>query len=138
MNLHGASLALDTSVVMRLLVQQPVPLYECAARFLEEQLTSGVPAHVSDHVLAEAYYALQAYYHFTKADALQSLALFTQTPGIMVSTDAREVLSLPGLATAKPGFADRLIHGEARRAGHTLVTFEKASRKLTDVLVLPG
>lgn len=42
------------------------------------------------------------------------------------------------LATAKPGFVDRLIHGECRSEGHTLVTFEKAAKKLPSTLLLQG
>jgi predicted nucleic acid-binding protein len=128
--------ALDTSVVIRLLVQQPVRLYERAALFLEERLAANAEVHVSDLVLAEAYFALQSFYGISKADALLILRAFIVTPGIDVSPTARAVLSLPGLATANPGFVDRLIHGAAQSAGRTLVTFEKAARKLPATHVL--
>ena len=136
MNRAKDGLALDTSVVIRLLVQQPVALYECAALFLEAQIESGRLVYVSDPVLAEAYFALQNYYQCTKADSLQMLCGFIQTPGISVSPVAQRVLLQPGLATAKPGFVDRLIHGTAHAAGQTLCTFEKASKKLPGTLVL--
>ncbi len=130
------TLALDTSVVIRLLVQQPALLYDCAALFLEERLAANASVQVSDLVLAEAYFALQSFYRVSKADALQMLLAFAATPGIEVSPTARAILSQPGLATANPGFVDRLIHGAARGAGQTLVTFEKAARKLPGTLVL--
>ena len=130
------TLALDTSVVIRLLVQQPALLYDCAALFLEERLAANANIQVSDLVLAEAYFALQSFYRVSNADALQMLLAFVATPGIEVSLSARAVLSQPGLATANPGFVDRLIHGAAQGAGQTLVTFEKASRKLPGTLVL--
>ena len=47
------------------------------------------------------------------------------------------MLAQPNLATAKPGFVDRLIHGGAQSAGHTLVTFEKTAKKLRYTLLLP-
>ena len=65
--------------------------------------------------------------------ALVKLAL---DPAIEVSTVAREVLATPGLASAKPGFIDRLIHGTSRAEGHTLVTLEQAAKKLPGTRVL--
>ena len=43
----------------------------------------------------------------------------------------------PNLASAKPGFVDRLIHGTSHADGHTLVTFEKTAKKLPATIVLP-
>jgi predicted nucleic-acid-binding protein len=129
-------LNLDTSVVMRLLVQEPADLYRTAAVFLEEKLTSQVPVHVCDLVLAEAYFALQAFYGMPKAAAVEVLSGFAGTDGLIFSPHARAVLATKNLANAKPGFVDRLIHGEGHMAGKMLVTFEKAARKLPGNVVL--
>jgi predicted nucleic acid-binding protein len=129
--------SLDTSVVIRLLVGQPADQYRRAMEFLCGQLTAGRSVHVSDLVLAEAYFALQGFYRLPKPDALQALALFARHSGVTVTPVALEVLGLPRLATAKPGFVDRLIHGASQNAGHTLVTFEKAASKLSKTIVLP-
>jgi len=88
--------------------------------------------------LAETYFALQSFYQLTKADALQALGLFVQHSGVTVSVVAAALLQLPNLATARPGFVDRLIHGASHEAGHTLVTFEKAARRLPSTLLLPS
>jgi predicted nucleic-acid-binding protein len=130
------AIALDTSIVLRLLVQEPPRLYERAARFVEAKLAADAFVYVSDLVLAETYFALQSYYGMSKADALSILLAFIGTPGIRASAVAGAVLALPKLATAQPGFVDRLIHGESQAAGRTLVTFEKAARKLPSTLVL--
>ncbi len=127
---------LDTSVVMRLLVQEPANQYTRAAGFLEEKLVAGASAFVCDLTLAEAYFALQSFYGVPKAKALELLAGFINTPGIIPSSHARSILALPNLASAKPGFADRLIHGSAVTAGQRLVTFEKAARNLAGTIVL--
>ena len=55
-------------------------------------------------------------------------ALPDLTPGI--------VLAAEGLASAKPGFVDRLIQGAYVASGSTMATFEKASGKLKSVRVL--
>lgn len=127
---------LGTSVVMRLLVQDPPAQYIRAAEFLEAELLNEATVFVCDLSLAEAYFALQTFYGLPKAKALELLAGFARTPGITVSDHALTVLSLPNLASAKPGFADRLIHGTARAASHTLVTFEKSAKNLPGSLVL--
>ncbi len=128
--------SLDTSVVMRLLVGEPVSQYRHAVLFLDEQRAAQGRVHVSDHVLAEAYFALQTFYRIPKAESLEMLLRFTSESGVTASNLAREILALPNLASAKPGFVDRLIHGASHAIGHTLVTFEKAAKKLPGTFVL--
>ena len=127
---------LDTSVLMRLLVQEPPLQFSRAATFLEQKLVAGAAVHVADLPLVEAYFALQSFYLLPKEKALEVLAAFVKTPGISVSSHALAVLAMPNLANAKPGFADRLIHGAAHASGHTLVTFEKAAKNLPATLLL--
>ena len=124
---------LDTSVVIRLVTRDPLPLFRSAVSFLEAQ---SHPPVVSDLVLAEAYFALQYHYGYPKADAIDALRQFTSHPLLAPTDHARAIFSLPGLASSKPGFIDRLIHGAARESGHLLVTFEKAAAKLPGCMVL--
>ena len=46
------------------------------------------------------------------------------------------VLAANGLASANPGFVDRLIHGAYADAADEMVTYEKAAGKLKSVRVL--
>ena len=134
--MSAPGVSLDTSVLLRLLVAEPHELFLVASKFLHEQTTAHVMVHVSDLVLAEAYFALQTAYQFSKANALATLADFVQSGHVTVSPAAMTTLALPDLATAKPGLVDRLIHGASQSAGHTLITFEKAAKKLPATLVL--
>ena len=68
---------------------------------------------------------------------LAAITSFTRHSGVTITPVARAVLALPNLARAKPGFVDRLIHGTSHAAGHTLVTFEKAAKKLPATVVIP-
>ena len=129
--------SLDTSVVLRLLVSDPLPLFHRATMFLDDQIAAQGAVHVSDHVLAEAYFALQSFYKIPKVESLEMLASFTRHSGVTVTPVARAVLALPNLSTIKPGFVDRLIHGASRASGHSLVTFEKAAKKLPGTIILP-
>ena len=127
---------LDTSVLLRLLVGEPEDQHQVAMKFLTAQLRQGAEVHVADLVLAEAYFALQSYYGMPKTDALNALLLFVRHGGVSVSPSVVKVLSTPNLATASPGFVDRLIHGASHSSGRTLVTFEKAAKKLPATMVL--
>ena len=71
-----------------------------------------------------------------KADALRALLLFDRHAVVSVSPHSIAALSTLDLATANPGFVDRLIHGASHSAGQTLVTFEKAAKKLPGTKVL--
>jgi len=134
MNTH--SCLLDTSYLVRLLTRDPLPLFEAAAAFLEKWAAPMPTFIVTDLVLSEAYYALQYHYSFPKAETLAALRGLASHPAVAFTPHAREILALPNLASAKPGFVDRLIHGAARATGATLITFEKSARKLPDTEVL--
>ncbi len=129
-------IAFDTSVAIRFLTAEPFSQFTIATAYFNELLKNGETAHVSDLVLSEAYFALQRFYGMSKATSLAALADFASIPGITLSPHALAVLTLPGLATAKPGFVDRLVHGASQSAGHTLITFEKAAKKLPGTVVL--
>ncbi len=128
--------SLDTSFLIRLLTGDPVPQFLLAAGFLEKCGLEEGEAEVLDLVLAEAYFALQYHYGFPKEAALKALRQFSEQHAVAVSKHALEILSLPGLSTANPGFVDLLIHGFSRTKNCQLVTFEKKARKLEGVIVL--
>lgn len=130
-------IGLDTSVLVRLLAGDPRDLAVEALRFLVERREAGDRLTVSELVLAETYYALQHHYGASKRNALAALREFLATSGIDGGGDVAEVLATPGLASAKPGFIDRLIHGSYLRSGaERVATFERAAAKLPAVLVL--
>ena len=117
---------LDTSVVVRLLVGEPVPLAESARRLLD---TPG-PAAVSDLVVGEAYFALRHHYRVPHADALRALRALLGDARIETTGVAREVLAAALEADSPPGFMDRLIHGDYRRDGVPVMTFDRAAARL--------
>ena len=131
-----ASFFLDTSFVLRILTESPDFQLTLALAFYEEQRQSGSQLFISDLVLSECYFALQFHFGFTKADALAALKALTAHATITITPSARLVFDLANLSQMKPGFIDRLIHGAAREEGQTLVTFEKAAKKLPGTLVL--
>lgn len=128
--------ALDTSVVMRLLTGQPSDLAQAARVYLAETAQSGAKVYVSNLVIMEAYFACQHHYKMPKADVLRGLLTLLSVPTFVVHPQLLTILSTEGLATAQPGFLDRLIHAEARSAHLPLATFEKAAARLADTQIL--
>jgi len=128
--------ALDTSVVMRLLTGQPCDLAQVARVYLAETEQSGAKVYVSNLVILEAYFACQHHYRMSKADVLKGLHTLLSLPTFVVHPQLLALLATAGLATAQPGFLDRLIHAEAQSAHLPLVTFEKASARLPHCQVL--
>ena len=128
---------LDTAVVVRLLTSEPPDLASLALAYLQEREFAGDVVQVSDWVLAETCYALQHHYGVPKKLALEWLRRFANSAGIQVSDSAKEILALPGLESASPGFVDRLIHRAYVRGGaREVVTFETSARKLPGMRVL--
>ncbi|MEO5715916.1 MAG: PIN domain-containing protein [Luteolibacter sp.] len=127
---------LDTTVLMRLLTGQPAPLAVAAREYLAGVAESGAVVFVSNLVVSEAYFACQHHYQMPKADVIAGLLTLLSQSTFVVQPALLDLLAFDGLATAKPGFLDRLIHAEYAASGLKLVTFEKAAIRLPDTLVL--
>ena len=130
MNLPEIRSALDTSVVMRLLTGQPLDLATVARSYMAETEQAGAKVLVSNLVVMEAYFACQHHYGMSKAAVLDGLLKLFSIPTFVVHPQLISLLSIPTLATAKPGFLDRLIHAEATTDRLPLITFEKAAARL--------
>ncbi|MBN1675770.1 MAG: PIN domain-containing protein [Kiritimatiellae bacterium] len=130
------SSGLDTSVVLRLITGEPEAQALRALRELERILGQGGAVYVSDLVISEAYFALQHHYGVPKKEALSVISRFLVDSGVDALGAAPEVLATPGLATAKPGFVDRLIHAEYMRSVKEILTFERGGARLRAVRVL--
>lgn len=109
------SVGLGTSVVLRVLVGEPVDLARTALLELTRRVAEGEAVFVSDLVVAETCHALQFHYGVPKVDALAMLRTFLGQSGVRCLGAAGDVLDTPGLATSNPGFVDRLIHAEHGR-----------------------
>ena len=128
-------------VVLRLLTGEPDDQAWVALRWLREVQATGTTPVVSDLVVSEVYFALQHHFAVPKSEALRQLGEFLSSGDVTGTGVAGGVLAVPGLASAKPGFVDRLIHEGYRRGGAgEMVTFEEAARKLPHVRLLrvPG
>lgn len=128
--------ALDSSALLRIFVNEPKRLAANVAMFIHSRQQKGDTFAISDLVLSEVYFALQFHYDVSKEHALDILRHFANLPGFAVSSWAKDVLSLPNLAKASPGFVDRLIHGAAFSQGQTTVSCEKDFRRLPSTRII--
>ena len=129
-------IGLDTSVILRLLTGEPEEQAKCALDEAQALIQQGSVLLVSDLVVSEVYFALQHHYGMPKSEALKLLAQFLGDSAIQSIGAAEAVLAVPNLATAKPGFIDRMIHAEYEISGQEMLSFEKAAGRLSGVRVL--
>ncbi len=137
-------IGLDTSVLVRLLIGEPIGLAEKAKTRLVEAHRQRQRVVVSDLVLAEGFHALKYHYGIEPA-AIRSSMLQMFTSGLVqpeAGSGALAVLSgdtsestvgigrTPGRASQKAGFVDRLILSRNRIQHLTTWTVDKAQAKL--------
>jgi predicted nucleic-acid-binding protein len=133
-----STIGLDTSVVLRLLTAEPADQADKALGFLRELKAAGRKAFVSDLVVSEAYFALQAHYQVPKKSAVKVLLDFLRSGFVEQEENGASVEALESITVSsqKPGFVGRMIHAQYGKIPAALVTFEKASGKLDGVIVL--
>jgi predicted nucleic acid-binding protein len=118
------TVGLDTSVAVRLLVGEPAPQADAARRLIMERGVTD-PVAVSDLVVGETYFALRHHYRVPHARVVSAMRGLLADPRIHPLGAAREVLDALPDEDSAPGFMDRLIHGDYRRGGFGLVTFDR-------------
>ncbi len=136
MNRTDIQAGIDTSVVMRLLTGQPTPQAAVATEYLAKIECAGAAVFVSNLVVSEAYFACNYHYRMPKGEVLRGLLALLSQPTFVVHPALLDLLAAEDLATAKPGFLDRLIHAEYTGADLPLVTFEKSAQRLPDSRLL--
>lgn len=120
------SLGLDTSVVVRLTLGEPVELADAALRRLERARADGESVHVSDIVLAEAYVALQYHYGIPKSDAVGFLRRLADSG--MVVIHPRTLAALQ--SSSAGGLADRLIVARHEIEGWKTLTLDRRQARV--------
>ncbi len=130
--------ALDTSVLVRILVNRPQPLASDVIDEVSRRIADGDTMVVPNLVLSEAYYAVQHHYGVDKETVLRSFRILSVNAGFEFSEEAKAVLSIEGLDHAKPGFVDRLICAEQQRVGVSVLSCEKGFRRMPNAEVIPS
>ena len=125
------SVALDTSVVLRLLVGSPPDQAAAAWTFVDR--APGTIA-VSDLVVGETYHALRHHYGVIHTEAVHALDELLADPRLRATGVAPVALRDAAAVgpRANPGLMDRLVLADAARGALRLATFDR------DLARLPG
>jgi predicted nucleic-acid-binding protein len=127
-------IAIDTNVLVRLLVDDEPAQHEAARRFVRNRLSAAEPGYLSLLVLAETYWTLARTYKFG-AEAVKT-ALLAVLDSEQVSVERLDLVRL-ALADPTVDFADHLIHLIGKDAGClATITFDKRFAGMAGVELL--
>ncbi len=119
-------LAVDTNVLVRLLVGDDARQRRQALTRLEQVLAAGDAVTVSVVVLAELAWVLAGAYAYTRNQITVALRALIDTPPFVVSERAAVVSALASFEKGNADFADYLILQLGRAEGASaLLTFDK-------------
>ncbi len=129
------SIALDTCVVLRLLVGEPRTQALQAYEYLEECYLAGVAVYVTDLVVAETYHGLCHHYHVPIKEVVENLTEFLSSS--MITSGGHALAVLTEYEGTGAGFVDRLIRAEALNNAQEILTFDKKFARLPNVRKVP-
>lgn len=122
-------LAIDTNVLVRVIVQDDRPQAETAMRAI------ATGAWVSNVVLAEAVWVLKSYYGLPHAEIANTVEELLEHDALVLQDGEAVAAALATYrASRKISFSDCLILKIARKAGHgPLATFDRDFAKLDGI-----
>jgi predicted nucleic-acid-binding protein len=119
-------IALDTNILIRILVRDDPGQTALAERLLQEALDAGETCFISDPVLCEVEWVLESSYRAKKGEILA--AMQELLAGDLFVFEDREILhqAIVRYQESKADFSDCLIGAKARAKGaRTTYTFER-------------
>jgi predicted nucleic-acid-binding protein len=128
------SIAVDTNVLVRILIQDPSAPDQCAAarRLVSEATAAGEPLLVSLCALLETEWVLRSRYKVSRQAMTTAFIAMLESPGIEFEHDAtveEALYLLDQFPTAD--FADCLLAARAAHLGRSrFVTFDAAAARL--------
>ncbi|MBL8341111.1 MAG: type II toxin-antitoxin system VapC family toxin [Rubrivivax sp.] len=130
-------IGVDTNILVRYLVQDDPRQGAIAARFVEKDLSSERPGHVSLVVLAETVWVLQARYGIDKTDLIPIIATLAADARFVVQDADALWLALESCEETDADLADALIRqvDSLHGCSHT-VTFDKRAARLPGMVLL--
>lgn len=118
-------LALDTNVVVRLLVADDAAQVARARRRVEDALRDGTSLLIPLIVIVEVAWVLRRSYKVPKADVLMALRRLVETPPMQVQDAPTVIEAMERWAEGSGDFSDYLIRASARECSAVL-TFDEA------------
>ena len=124
-------IGLDTSVLVRYLVQDDPEQSARATALIEQRLTEDEPGFISIIAMVETVWVLTRAYKVADAGVASAIEHLLQADALVVEREQDVFVAMIALKQGRGAFADALIEGLGRRAGcsHT-VTLDRAASRL--------
>jgi predicted nucleic-acid-binding protein len=120
-------IALDTNVLVRILVEDDAQQTAAANRLVERALAEDATLFLPSIVLCETAWVLARAYRFPRADLVRVLTQVLATRQLDVENAEEAERALAAYATGRGDLADYLIRERAHAAGaHVVATFDRA------------
>jgi len=133
---EAKSIGLDTSIILRLLIGEPISQFKKAKEYVEKGLSQGKVFLVSDLVVSEVYFALQYHYKVPKKEAIIKLKSLLSSGVIHPSPDSVCLKVFKNIDKHKAGFVDQLIHAQYLLVAKEVVSFDKSMGALGNTMIL--
>ena len=127
-------LAVDTNVLVRVLVDDPGALDQC--RVARQTVSAAGEVFVSQVVQTETVWVLVSAYGLSKKKLQAILGAIANHPAFHLQRRDVFLSALQSCLTANADFADCMILAESASAGHELVTFDRKLGKLAGARLL--
>ena len=123
-------IAVDTNVLIRLLVQDDPDQGRHAEHLLQDALLAGEDCFVSDPVLCEIEWVLESCYDASRADVLAAIQEIASRPPFLVEDREKIRRAMSRYEKGRGDFSDYLIGVEGEmRGARTTFTFDRALRE---------
>lgn len=123
-------IALDTNVLVRFVVADDAAQAAQAKALVARVVGQGGSLYVSDVVLCEFVWVLQAAYRFSRATIAQTLARLLQTRSLSFRDTPALARAVESFSAGKGDFADYVVLAHARTVGcEGVATFDRALLK---------
>jgi len=122
-------IALDTNVLIRLLVEDDPDQALRARELIESVSEKGERCYVGDPVLCELEWVLESVYRASRKDVLSALTQVFRNAVFEVEDPQTVAKALEAFATGKGDFSDCLLGARAKaRGAETTYTFDRSLR----------
>jgi predicted nucleic-acid-binding protein len=126
------SVGLDTSVVLRLLTEDPKDQANLAKKKLDVAFKSKKTVFISDLVISEVYFGLQHHYGVPKSAAKKALIQLLESKKVNPEKNGKALLALKeDEKSGGAGLVDRMIVLQNLDSTHETLTFDKKMAKVS-------
>lgn len=127
-------LAVDTNVLIRVLVDDPSATEQC--RIARQAVSDAGKIFICQIVQTEAVWALSRAYGLSKKRLRDTLGAIANHPAFLLQRREIFVSALDTFLATSADFPDCMIQAESANAGHELASFDRKLGKLEGVKAL--